>query len=416
MLLSDTAVRQAKPQQKQYSLCDGRGLSLQVPACGSKRWDFRFQWHGRTQRLALGTYPEIALKDARALREEARSLVARGLDPRLHLSAKQHEDPEMGASFGAVFVRWYAHKAKRLTNARQGTLAQIDRIFKKDLIPSLGNLLVPQVRRIDLVTVIRRIEKRNALSTAEKCRGWLREMFRFAIAEGLLDQNPASDLGILAEPQPPVRHHPFLRLADLPDFMIKMMTFPGTLQIELALRLLLLTGVRTIELRMAMPEQFDLGNALWTIPASGVKQLQRAVRTHNNEVPPYLVPLSRQAVEIVRQLIRMKLKRQRYLLRGRDDQQKSISEATLNAALHRMGYKGLLTGHGLRATLSTALNELNYEPRWIEAQLSHADHNLVRGSYNHAEYVPQRRDMMQAWADLLEGYQQPRPEAGLLQP
>lgn len=123
-------------------------------------------------------------------------------------------------------------------------------------------------------------------------------------------------MAVLAEPQPPVRHHPFLRLADLSDFMIKMMTFPGTLQIELALRLLLLTGVRTIELRMAMPEQFDLGNALWTIPASGVKQLQRAVRTHNNEVPPYLVPLSRQAVEIVRQLIRMKLKRQRHLLGG----------------------------------------------------------------------------------------------------
>ena len=136
-----------------------------------------------------------------------------------------------------------------------------------------------------------------------------------------------------------------------------------------------------------------------------MKQLQRAVRTQNNEVPPYLVPLSRQAVEIVRQLSRMKLKRQRYLLRGRDDQQKSISEATLNAALHRMGYKGLLTGHGLRGTLSTALNELNYEPRWIEAQLSHADHNLVRGSYNHAEYVPQRREMMQDWADLLDSYQ-----------
>lgn len=114
---------------------------------------------------------------------------------------------------------------------------QINRIFKKDLMPS-------------------------ALSTAEKCRGWLRDMFRFAIAEGLLDQNPAADLGILAEPLPPVRHHPFLRLADLPDFMFKMMEFPGTLQIELALRLLLLTGVRTIELRMALPEQFDLDNAL----------------------------------------------------------------------------------------------------------------------------------------------------------
>ena len=143
--------------------------------------------------------------------------------------------------------------------------------------------------------------------------------------------------------------------------MIKMMAFPGTLQIVLALRLLLLTGVRTIELRMALPEQFDLDNALWTIPASGVEQLQRAVRTQNNEVPPYLVPLSRQAVEIVRKLLRMKLKRQRYLMRGRDVQQKSISEVTLNSALHRMGYKGLLTGHGLRGTLSTALNELNYE-------------------------------------------------------
>ena len=166
------------------------------------------------------------------------------------------------------------------------------------------------------------------MSTAGKCRGWLKEMFRFAIAEGLLDYNPAGDLDILAEPRPPVRHHPFLRLEELPEFMRKMNCFPGTLQVELGLRLLMLTGVRTIELRMALPEQFDLDDALWRIPPGRVKQLQRAVRTLNNEGPPYVVPLSRQAVEIVRQLLGMKLRKQRYLLRGRDDQQKSISEAT----------------------------------------------------------------------------------------
>lgn len=264
MSLTDTAVRQARPQKCSYCLCDGRGLSLVVPTRGSKLWHFRFQWRGQTKRMSLGTYPEISLKDARELREEARSLVVKGIDPRLQ--RRKQLDAQLSSVFEAVFARWQAFKAKRLSMGRQCTLAQIDRYFQKDILPGLGKLLVPEIQRGDLLMTIRRIEKRNALSTAGKCRGWLKEMFRFAIAEGLLDYNPAGDLDILAEPKPPVRHHPFLRLEELPEFMRKMNCFPGTLQVELGLRLLMLTGVRTIELRMALPEQFDLDDALWRIP------------------------------------------------------------------------------------------------------------------------------------------------------
>ncbi|KIH83022.1 Integrase [Pseudomonas batumici] len=143
--------------------------------------------------MSLGPYPEISLKDARELREEARSLVVKGIDPRLHRRKQLDYDAELSNAFEAVFARWRAFKAKRLSMGRQCTLVQIDRFFQKDILPGLGKLLVPEIQRADLLMTIRRIEKRNALSTAGKCRGWLKEMFRFAIAEGLLDYNPASD-------------------------------------------------------------------------------------------------------------------------------------------------------------------------------------------------------------------------------
>jgi integrase len=168
---------------------------------------------------------------------------------------------------------------------------------------------------------------------------------------------------------------------------------------------LLLTGVRTGELRSAMPEQFDLERGLWIIPPVLVKQLQQRLRLEDRDIPPYIVPLSRQAIAIVRQLLAAKPPAARYLLPHRTDPEERVSENTLNHALHRMGYRDQLTGHGIRATISTALHEIGYNTKWIDAQLSHTDPNQVRKAYNHAQYVEQRRRMMQDWADRLDRWE-----------
>lgn len=403
MPLTDTAVRQAKPKDKDYSLSDTAGLSLFVAAKGSKAWHFRFSWHGKQPRISLGTYPEITLKEARERRDQARSLVAKGIDPRA-----ERRDEKRTATTGAVKTfevvanEWHAFKSPRMVAAKKGGVTQSRLYLEKDLIPSLGKIPVADVKRSDVLSAMRRIEARGALNVARKCRSWLNEIFRFAIASGYMDTNPASDLDIVAVKEPPEKHNPMLRQSELKDFLIALRKFNGAAYTKSAIRILLLTGVRTGELRNATWSQFDLDSALWTIPAEGVKQLQKVIRAKGGDkVPPYLVPLSRQAVEEVRNVHEL-TGRYKLLIPGRSDPSKPISDGTVNMALKRMGYEGRLTGHGIRATISTALNEMDYNEDWIEAQLSHASSGKVRKTYNHAEYVEQRRKMMQDWADYLD--------------
>ncbi len=405
MSLSDVAVRQARPKAKAYTLPDGQGLALSVSPAGTRFWSFRFYWADQQQRVSLGTYPEIGLKEARTRRDEARALVAQGVDPRVH--RRNQRAAAIAAAentFQAVFQTWRDFKALSLKTGRQSTLSQIDRIFDKDVLPALRSLSIFEIKRQDLLEVLRRIERRKALTTAEKCRTWFNQLFRFAMVALNLPENPAADLDIVAMPQPPVRHNPFLRMHQIPAFLRALRGYGGEERTQLGLWLLLLTGVRTGELRSAMRSQFDLEHGLWIIPPEIVKQLQQPLRSGDREIPPYIVPLSRQAIEIVRHLLSAMRPAQRYLLPHRSDLKMRISENSLNAALKRMGYDGVLTGHGIRATISTALNEMGYSDKWVDAQLSHTDPNQVSAAYNHAEYVEQRRAMMQHWADRLDAW------------
>lgn len=402
MPLTDTAVRQAKPKDKDYSITDGDGLALFVAANGTKSWHFRYSWHGKQPRISLGTYPEISLRDARELRDQARSQVAKGIDPRSERrQAQQAGAASQQNTFEAVAERWYAFRAPRLSSAAKGGRHQSRLYLDKDLLPALGKLPIADIRRADVLAAVRRVEKRGALNVAEKCRTWLNQIFRFAIAEGLIETNPAADMDIVAAAQPPVRHNPYLKREELKPFLLKLREYDGSVFTLLAIRLLMLTGVRTGEVRAATPGQFDLDAALWTIPPENVKQLALKVKDGSGDIPPYLVPLSRQAVDVARQLMSM-TGQCKLLIPGRNNPNTPMSENTVNDAISRMGYKGKLTGHGLRATLSTALNEMGYNPDWIEAQLSHAGENKVRRTYNHAAYVEQRRGMMQDWADYLD--------------
>jgi integrase len=409
MALTDTAARHAKPAKKAYVLSDGLGLSLYVPPSGSRYWSFRFSWQGKQSRISLGTYPEVGLKEARSRRDTARELIAKGIDPRQMRRAERQQAAEGNAnSFKAVANRWHAFWSKSLTPGKKGSGGQCRNYLDKDLLPVLGHLPISSISRLDVLEAIRRVEKRGALVSASKCRTWLNHIFRYAMAQGLVQSNPAADLDIVAEPTLPVRHNPFLRLGELSAFLIKLRAYPGAEGTRLGVRLLLLTGVRTGELRAATVEQFDLINKVWNVPAEGVKQLRNRVRTESGEIPPYIVPLSSQALEIVEHLINIRLPCQAYLLPHRSEPRSKISENTLNNAIRRIGYVGKLTGHGLRGTISTALNEMGFDRDWVEAQLSHAESNKARAAYNHAEYVAPRRQMMQYWADLLDAVEHGR--------
>ncbi|QIQ22182.1 tyrosine-type recombinase/integrase [Zophobihabitans entericus] len=405
MALTDTAVRQAKAKKTAYSLKDIDGLFLYIAPNGTKSWHFRYNFNSKAVRISFGTYPELSLKDARQYRDEARSQVAKGIDPRVH---KQNQQSENILTFAKYIEHWKIFKLKKLgsknPNRRQSTQVQIERYLRKDLLPALGELPMINITRVEILAVLRSIEGRGALSIAEKCRCWLNEIFRFALAEGVVQHNPASDMDILALPQNPVKHNPFLTMAELPPFLAELHHYKGGRVIQLGVKLLLLTGVRSGELRYAEPSHFDLEKGLWNIPADMVKQLKSQVRNINNTVPPYVVPLSRQAIDIVKEMLLYRYSSSKYLIVHRYDPNLPCSENTFNQAIKRMGYHERLTGHGLRATLSTALNELGYQKEWIEAQLSHSDKDQVRRAYNHAQYIEQRRGMMQDWADKLDGW------------
>jgi len=416
MALSDLVVRQAKTTGKAYTLPDIDGLSLAVTPTGNKSWHFRYYWLGKQKRMSLGNYPEVSLRDARTLRDEARALVAKDINPHVHRKQKRAAVKLAGENtFEAIYKKWLAHRERGLKKGRQTTLSILPRVFAKDVLPLLGKRSIYDIKRPDLLEVIARIERRKALSVAEKVRTWFNQLFRYAlvIVPGL-EQNPASDLDVVAVPLPPVNHNPFLRMAELPKLLQRLRKYRGRLQTQLGLRLLLLTGVRTGELRMATPDQFDLDHGLWIIPPDVVKQLQvdmRKKRQLPTDVPPYIVPLSVQAIEIARHMLEQFKPAQHYLFRHDSEMKKRMSENTLNSALKRLGYRDLLTGHGMRATMSTALNEIGYPKVWVDAQLSHVDPNKVSATYNHAEYVEQRRRMMQDWADRLDLFEQNMAEA-----
>lgn len=337
--------------------------------------------------------------------------MAQNKDPRQKKKQQAKYGHNTGIPTFAQFAEhWKEFKLKKLgvadSTRRQSTRIQIERYLSKDMLPILGDLYLDEIDKPHVLRVLRKIENRGALSIAEKCRSWLNELFRHAIAEGWIKDNPVSDLDILCLPQKPTKHNPYLKMSELPEFLAALRHYNGMRQTQLGIRLLLLTGVRTGELREAKPEHFDLDNGLWNVLPETVKQLKRQVRTTTNEIPPFIVPLSRQAIEVVQELLDLRAPWQPYLLCHRTNQTEMISENTLNTGIKRMGYHGRLTGHGIRATLSTALNELGYPKEWIEAQLSHSDKDQIRAAYNHAEYVPQRREMMQDWADRLDEWEQ----------
>ncbi|SDS78054.1 Integrase [Pseudomonas prosekii] len=384
--LSDTTIRTAKPKDKLYRLTDANGLCLEVTTTGSKLWRYRYRFNGSAKMLALGAYPAVTLLKARQLRDGARQLLIEGTDPgEQKKTAKQAQKVE-GLTFETLAREWFAYNAPRWA---ESTTYKAKLYLENDLIPGIGARPVKAITRPDLVELVRKVEARGTLNAAGKIRQWLHQIFRYGLAKGVVDANPATDLSVVAAPPKAARHHPHVTFVELPEMLAKSEAANIHSLTRHAIRLLTLTAVRPGELRQAPWAEFDLERATWTIPAERMKARR-----------PHVVPLPRQAVAILRQL--QEVTGRYELVFAGANPQRPMSENTVNKALRLMGYEGRQTGHGFRHLLSTELNGRGYNKDWIERQLAHGDTDEIRGTYNHAAYVEQRREMMQAWADSID--------------
>ena len=388
MPLNDMQIRRAKPEAKAYTLGDGQGLSLLIEPNGSKSWRFRYRYAGKPKIISLGVYPTITLADARSRRDDARKLVAEGKNPsEVRKEQKIALQTQSESAFEKIATEWHQMKSAKWS---AGYASDIMEAFQNDIFPYVGTRPIGEIKPLELLNVLRKIEKRGALEKMRKVRQRCSEVFRYAIATGRAEFNPAADLSSALEVHQS-NHFPFLKADELPDFLRALDSYTGSRLVQIATKLLMITGVRTIELRAALWSEFDLDNAIWEIPAERMKMR----RSH-------LVPLSTQALDLLNEL-KMMTGNYRYVFPGRNDPNKPMSEASINQLIKRIGFAGRVTGHGFRHTFSTILHEKGYSSAWIELQLAHIDKNSIRGTYNHAQYIEGRREMIEWYANIIFG-------------
>ncbi len=386
-MLKDASVRNAKPKEKMYRLFDGGGLYLEVTPKGGKYWRFKYRFAGKEKRLALGVYPDLSLADARELHAQARKALALGDDPgEVKKETKRRSVLNSENTFEAIANEWCeSRKHKWVTSYSE---AMVERL-KRHVFPKVGHRPIKDITAPEFLAVVRVVEKQGSLDLAQRLMQASAQIFRYAVATGRAERNPLVDLkGAL---KPPVRkHQAYLKESELPEYLAKLEAYDGSIQTKLALKFLLLTFVRTTELRAASWDEIDFDKAEWRIPAERMKMREQ-----------HIVPLSKQAVAVLKELKSL-TGQWSYVFANQHKPSGFMSENTMLYALYRMGYHSKATGHGFRATASTILNEHGYEPSVIERQLAHAERNEVRAAYNHAQYLPERRKMMQWWADHLD--------------
>ena len=389
MPLSDTAARQAKFNDKPQKLSDEKGLFLLVNQSG-KYWRLKYRHGGKEKVLALGVYPEVSLKEARAKRDDARRLIAEGVDP--SLARKQSKVANRLASehnFEAIAREWHQ---SQLAIWSPGHAKRVIESLEVDAFPDLGLVPVSELTAPIMLDALRKVEARGATETAGRVLQRISSIMRYAIQTGRASYNPAQDLkGALRATKQ--EHRPALPRAELPEFYRRLAAEPLNPATRLAFHLLMLTMTRPGEVRFARWDEFDIERAEWRIPAERMKM--RA---------PHIVPLSRQALAVLEEL-RQVSGHCELLFPSERKLTDPMSENTLSYAMGRMGYKGIATPHGFRALASTTLNEEGFDPDVIERQLAHAERNKVRAAYHRAEYLDDRRKLLQWLADFYESQQ-----------
>ena len=391
MPLTDTGIRKLKPSATPARFFDGGGLYLQLSPAGTKLWRLKYRFDGKEKLLALGIYPDVSLATARQKRDEARTLLASGTDPSEQRKAtKAHRAGLAGNTFEVIGREWYARIAPSLADT---TKEKIIRRLEVDAFPLIGNRPIAGLAAADLIRVIERIELRGSVDIARRVHNYIGRIFRYAVGRGLASRDPSRDIE-LRDILPPadVQHHASVTdPKEVGGLLRAIEGFTGAFTTRCALRLAALVFVRPGELRHAEWTEFDFDAAEWRIPATKMKMKEQ-----------HIVPLSAQAVAVLRE-IQSATGRGRYVFPSERGGGRPMSENTVNAALRRLGYvKNEMTGHGFRSMASTLLHELGLPHAVIERQLAHGERNKVSAAYNFAEHLPERRAMMQRWADYLD--------------
>ncbi len=401
MALTDTKVRSAKPEAKEYSLVDGDGMFLLIHLNGSKYWRFRFRLGGKQHLMAFGVYPETSLADARQKREEARRLVAAGVDPREHKRAVKEEQAKEVITFELVARDWHASNQKW----SESHSARVLKSLEDNLFAAIGKRNIAELKTRDLLTPIKAVEMSGRLDVAARLQQRTTAIMRFAVQSGLIDYNPAQEIaGAVATAKR--QHRAALELNRIPELLHRIDSYTGRPLTRLAVELTLLVFIRSSELRFARWSEVDFETAMWTIPGErepleGVKHSHRGSKMRT----PHLVPLSRQAMTILEKIKSMSGNRELIFV-GDHDPRKPMSENTVNKALRVMGYdtKIEVCGHGFRTMACSSLIESGlWSKDAVERQMSHQERNSVRAAYIHkAEHLGERRLMLQWWADYLD--------------
>ena len=391
MELTDAKIRSAKPTDHPFKLADGKGLFLEVRPTGSKLWRYRYRIAGKENLFALGDYPTMGLAAARSQRAEARELVKQGIHPsHIRKAGRLATHVNNATTFEAVAREWIG---KKQSHWSPSYCQKVSRFLEVNAFPYIGALAIRAVTAAHLLEIIKRIEGRGAATVALTVRQWSSAIFRYAVATLRADTDPAAALRGAIH-RPPTKHAKPLTRAEIAALATALEGYNGYRTTVIAIKLMLLTFVRTRELRMAPWTEIDFDRSEWRIPGPRMKMRQS-----------HIIPLSTQALVLLRELHTYTGGRG-YLFTNYRNPNTCMTATTLNRALEHMGFNGKgsigFSAHGFRATASTILNELGLRPDVIERQLAHGDRNKVRASYNQAEYLEARRTMMQQWADLID--------------
>lgn len=387
--LTDTKVRTAKPAGKPQKLFDGGGLFLLLTPTGGKLWRMKYRFGGSEKLLSLGTYPQTSLAEARQMRDQASALLAKGIDPSVTKKAQKAAGSQETETFEVIAREWFAKFSPSWASSHAKTTIRRLEIF---ILPWLGAKQIKSITAPELLAALRRIEAKGAIETAHRVKQVCGQVFRYAIATGRAERDPSADLRG-AIPPPSGKHMATITdPKEITGLLRSIDDYRGSMVTRCALQLAPLVFVRPGELRQAEWSEFNLEAAEWRIPAAKMK----AGAVH-------IVPLSRQALDILREIHPL-TGHGRYVFPSPRTDSRPMSSNAILSALRRMGYaKDEMSGHGFRSMASTLLNEQGWNRDAIERQLAHAERNSVRAAYNHAEFMPERKTMMQAWADYLEG-------------
>lgn len=389
MTLTAIQIKSVKPREKPYKMADEKGLYLLVNPNGSKLWKFKYRFSGVEKKLSFGAFPDVTLAAARDARDEARRQLVNTIDPGiLKNSVKRSKKIAEENSFEAIAREWHAKFTPKWSKSHgERILIRLE----QNIFPWIGKRPISEVSASEILSALRRIENRGAVETAHRVSQICGQVFRYAIVTGKAERNPAADLRGALAPVKQKHHASITDTVEIGRLLCSINDYHGHFVTKCALQLAPLFFVRPGELRHAEWTEFDLEKAEWRIPAEKMKMKEQ-----------HIVPLCTQAIEILMELSAY-TGTGKYLFPSLRSATRPMSENTVLAALRRLGYTSdEMTGHGFRSMASTLLNENGWNRDAIERQLAHAERNNIRAAYNYAQYLPERRNMMQWWADHLE--------------